>query len=94
MNDEYEKEFQDFKKKNIELKEKINNGELTQEQYMEWLISIFINITAIYFICSIIRHKIFTTILTLFYFYIINRSKFHQFNYKSLHEKMEKLVKK
>ena len=37
MNYEYEKEFQDFKKKNIELKEKINNGELTQEQYMEWL---------------------------------------------------------
>lgn len=37
MNDEYEKEFQDFKQKNIELKEKVNNGELTQEQYMEWL---------------------------------------------------------
>lgn len=37
MNDEYEKEFQDFKQKNIELKEKVNNGELTQEKYMEWL---------------------------------------------------------
>ncbi len=37
MNDEYEKEFQTFKQKNIELKEKVNNGELTQEQYMEWL---------------------------------------------------------
>lgn len=37
MNDEYEKEFIEFKKKNAELKEKVNNGELTQEQYMEWL---------------------------------------------------------
>ena len=37
MNDEYEKEFQDFKQKNIELKEKVNNGKLMQEQYMEWL---------------------------------------------------------
>lgn len=37
MNDGYEKEFQDFKQKNIELKEKVNNGGLTQEQYMEWL---------------------------------------------------------
>lgn len=36
-NDKYEKEFQKFKNKNIELKEKINNGEITQEEYMEWL---------------------------------------------------------
>ncbi len=36
-NKQYEDEFEKFKQKNIELKEKINNGELTQEQYMEWL---------------------------------------------------------
>ena len=36
-NTQYEKEFQQFKEKNVELKEKINNGELTQEKYMEWL---------------------------------------------------------
>lgn len=36
-NDEYEKEFQKFKKKNFELKEKVNNGKVTQEEYMEWL---------------------------------------------------------
>lgn len=33
----YEKEFQEFKEKNVELKEKINNGKLTQEEYIEWL---------------------------------------------------------
>ena len=37
MNDEYEKEFIEFKKKNAELKEKISNGRLTQEEYMKWL---------------------------------------------------------
>ena len=37
MNDEYEKEFIEFKKKNAELKEKISNGKLTQEEYMKWL---------------------------------------------------------
>lgn len=31
MNDKYEKEFIEFKKKNAELKEKISNGKLTQE---------------------------------------------------------------
>lgn len=36
-NAQYEKEFQQFKEKNVELKEKINNGEITQEEYMEWL---------------------------------------------------------
>jgi len=36
-NEQYENEFQQFKKKNIELKEKINNGEITQEEYMKWL---------------------------------------------------------
>ena len=36
-NEQYEKEFQQFKEKNIELREKINNGEITQEKYMEWL---------------------------------------------------------
>lgn len=37
MNDEYEKDFIEFKKKNAELKEKISNGKLTQEEYMKWL---------------------------------------------------------
>ena len=37
LNDEYEKQFKEFKKKNIELKEKVNNGEITQAEYMEWL---------------------------------------------------------
>ena len=37
MNDEYEKEFIEFKKKNAELKEKVSNGKLTQEEYMKWL---------------------------------------------------------
>ena len=36
-NSEYEKDFKDFKEKNLELKEKINNNELTQEDYMKWL---------------------------------------------------------
>lgn len=37
MNDEYEKKFIEFKRKNAELKEKISNGKLTQEEYMKWL---------------------------------------------------------
>ena len=37
VNDEYEKEFIEFKKKNAELKEKVSNGKLTQEEYMKWL---------------------------------------------------------
>lgn len=37
LNEEYEKEFLAFKKKNAELKEKINKGKLTQEEYMMWL---------------------------------------------------------
>ena len=36
-NTQYEKEFEQFKQKNIELKEKINNGEMTQKEYMGWL---------------------------------------------------------
>ena len=36
-NSEYEKDFKLFKEKNLELKEKINNNELTQEEYMKWL---------------------------------------------------------
>ena len=36
-NDKYEKDFEQFKLKNIELKEKIEKGKLTQEEYMEWL---------------------------------------------------------
>lgn len=36
-NSQYEKECQQFKEKNLELKEKINNGEITQEEYMKWL---------------------------------------------------------
>ena len=36
-NDKYEQEFKNFKEKNIELKEKVNNGKITQEKYMEWL---------------------------------------------------------
>lgn len=37
QNSQYEKDFQQFKQKNIELKEKIDNGEITQKEYMEWL---------------------------------------------------------
>lgn len=36
-NTQYEDEFEQFKQKNIELKEKINKGEMTQKEYMEWL---------------------------------------------------------
>ena len=36
-NNEYEKEFDNFKKKNAEYKDKIIEGEMTQEAYMEWL---------------------------------------------------------
>lgn len=36
-NEQYEEDFKKFKSKNIELKEKINNGEITQAEYMEWL---------------------------------------------------------
>lgn len=36
-NSEYEKNFKAFKEKNLELKEKININELTQEEYMKWL---------------------------------------------------------
>lgn len=36
-NDQYEKDFEQFKLKNIELKEKIEKGKLTQAEYMEWL---------------------------------------------------------
>ena len=36
-NDQYEKNFEQFKLKNIELKEKIEKGKLTQAEYMEWL---------------------------------------------------------
>lgn len=35
-NTQYGEEFEQFKQKNIELKEKINNGEMTQKEYMEW----------------------------------------------------------
>lgn len=36
-NYQYENDFYEFKKKNIELKEKIEEGKLTQAEYMEWL---------------------------------------------------------
>lgn len=36
-NEQYEKEFSEFKKKNIELREKVEKGEMTQAEYMEWL---------------------------------------------------------
>ena len=36
-NSQYEKDFQTFKEKNAELKEKVTNEELTQEEYMIWL---------------------------------------------------------
>lgn len=35
--DQYERDFNEFKKKNIELKEKVEKGEMTQSEYMEWL---------------------------------------------------------
>ena len=34
---EYDKAFNNFKKKNAEYKDKIIEGEMTQEEYMEWL---------------------------------------------------------
>lgn len=37
LNEDYEREFLRFKKENAELKDKINKGELTQEEYMKWL---------------------------------------------------------
>lgn len=36
-NDQYEKEFQSFKEKNIDLKEKLNKGKISQDVYMKWL---------------------------------------------------------
>ena len=36
-NDQYERDFHEFKQKNIELKEKVEEGKLTQAEYMEWL---------------------------------------------------------
>ena len=36
-NDQYEYDFNEFKKKNIELKEKVEKAKLTQAEYMEWL---------------------------------------------------------
>ena len=36
-NEQYEKEFSEFKKKNIELREKVEKGKMTQVEYMEWL---------------------------------------------------------
>ena len=36
-NDQYERDFNKFKQKNIELKEKVEKGKLTQTEYMEWL---------------------------------------------------------
>ena len=35
--DQYERDFNEFKKKNIELKEKVEKGEMTQAEYMKWL---------------------------------------------------------
>ena len=37
LNEDYEKAFLKFKKENAELKDKINKGEITQEEYMKWL---------------------------------------------------------
>ncbi len=34
---EYEEEFEKFKKKNAEYKDKIAEGEMSQEKYMKWL---------------------------------------------------------
>lgn len=36
-NDQYERDFNKFKQKNIELKEKIEKGEMSQAEYVEWL---------------------------------------------------------
>ena len=37
LNEDYERAFLKFKRENAELKDKINKGELTQEEYMKWL---------------------------------------------------------
>ena len=36
-NEQYENEFNEFKKENIKLKEKIEKGKITQAEYMKWL---------------------------------------------------------
>lgn len=36
-NTQYEKDFNKFKKENIDLKKKIENGEITQAEYVKWL---------------------------------------------------------
>ena len=36
-NEQYENDFNEFKQKNAELKEKIEKGKLTQKEYMDWL---------------------------------------------------------
>lgn len=36
-NDQYENDFNEFKQKNAELREKIEKGKMTQKEYMEWL---------------------------------------------------------
>lgn len=36
-NEQYENDFNEFKQKNAELKEKIEKGKITQKEYMEWL---------------------------------------------------------
>ena len=36
-NAQYENEFLQFKKKNAELREKVNKGEINQKEYMKWL---------------------------------------------------------
>ena len=36
-NTQYEEEFIAFKKNNTKLKEQINNGEISQEEYVNWL---------------------------------------------------------
>lgn len=36
-NEQYEEEFLQFKKKNAELREKVNNGKIKQKEYMKWL---------------------------------------------------------
>jgi len=36
-NTQYENDFNEFKNKNIQLREKVEKGKLTQTEYMEWL---------------------------------------------------------
>ena len=36
-NEQYENDFNEFKQKNAELKEKIEKGKMTQKEYTEWL---------------------------------------------------------